>query len=355
MHRNNFDLLRLVLALAVLRSHAYLFGDADAAIDPPWYGRFAVECFFVISGYLIFQSWERSSSLGRYASKRMRRIVPAYAFVVLACAVGGAWLTTLSLGEYFLSATWLRYVAANLAFLNLLQPTLPGVFADNASQLVNGPLWSIKVEVAFYCAVPLIFWLGRRFRPFWALTVLYGTSIAWTLGCHYAYDATGREVMLKLANQLPGQLSFFVAGGALYHLRDRAAPLWRFLLPPAVAVLIGQFYVAELYPLYPAALGICVIGAAVAAPYLGAFGRYGDFSYGIYIYHYPILQAIVASQAFADRPRLGFALGAALTLLASALSWRLLEKPFLPASSHYRLAAETSDLPPATEPAAAHD
>jgi peptidoglycan/LPS O-acetylase OafA/YrhL len=92
-------------------------------------GADAVDCFFVISGYLIFQRYNRSRTVASYAVKRAKRIYPALV-VVLICAIAGAALTTLPLGQYVQEP--LRYTAFNLLFMTFRQQTLPGMFENAA-------------------------------------------------------------------------------------------------------------------------------------------------------------------------------------------------------------------------------
>ena len=134
-----------------------------------------VDAFFVISGFLIFMSYERTSSLRRYAIKRARRIYPAYLCIILLCAFGLFTLSGLPVDQYF-SADWFKYLVANLTFLNFLAPSLPGVFENNLLQAVNGALWTIKIEVMFYCSVPLIVWFAQRFGRLPVLLGLFTLS-----------------------------------------------------------------------------------------------------------------------------------------------------------------------------------
>ena len=100
--------------------------------------------------------------------------------------------------------------------------------------------------------------------------------------------------------------------------------------------LLGSPVVETL--LKPALLAALVVYAAVGMRYLGNFGRFGDFSYGIYIVHFPLLQLLVSVGLFRASPWLGLAVATAGVLALAALSWHLVEKPFLRKSSHYVLA-----------------
>ena len=123
---NNFDLIRLILAVLVLLQHTYnltqnefflVFQTINNWVKP-------VYCFFIISGFLIAASYERSLNLNDYFEKRIRRIFPAYLFVVLFWAFSCAFLTKVDLRQYF-SFDWIKFLIANLTFLNFLHETLP--------------------------------------------------------------------------------------------------------------------------------------------------------------------------------------------------------------------------------------
>lgn len=339
MRLNNFDLTRLALAVAVAFEHAYLVGLEPlraTAFGITFDGYNALQCFFVISGYLIFQSWESSKSVGSYISKRIRRVYPAYVTIVVVAAGLGVFVTSLAPMAYFTSAEWIRYLVANLLFLNFLQPTLPGVFADSIEPVVNGPLWTIKIEVMFYKTVPLLAFLRRRLNIGWVLALLYAGSVAWAQVFAHLHLTTGRGVYEVLERQLPGQMAFFVSGGLLFYyfgaFKRRAHLLALLSLPVVVCHL--KF---GLPWLFPAALAIIVIYVAEILPYLGNFGRFGDMSYGLYIFHYPVLHVVAALGLFAE-PAAGFAAGLSFAMLLAFLSWHLIEKPALLASSHYRSA-----------------
>ncbi|MGE3347519.1 MAG: acyltransferase family protein [Ramlibacter sp.] len=120
LQNNNFDLLRLLFAGTVCLVHGYQLSGYEqlAWIEQSLSSAVAVKAFFVVSGFLIFMSAERSSSLTGYLSKRVRRIYPAYFAVVMLCAVGLVLASSRHTADYFFSAAWFKYVLANLTFLN---------------------------------------------------------------------------------------------------------------------------------------------------------------------------------------------------------------------------------------------
>lgn len=329
--KNNFDLLRLIFASIVALVHAYaLSGYSDLGwISLVLSSTFAVKAFFVLSGFLVFMSYERSSSLRSYFIKRIRRIYPAYLTVVILCACLLWPVSSLPIEQYF-SGEWLKYVVANLVFLNFLHPGLPGVFEGLALPVVNGALWTLKIEVMFYVSVPILVWLGRGFGRLRMLMFFYLGSVLYAWLLNDLADVRNSALLRELARQLPGQLSYFVGGAFFYYFLpwfERYAAL--FMLA-AVSVLL-------LYPspvLEPFALATVVVFFGLFL-YAGNIGKYGDFSYGIYILHFPIIQVLLQGGWFGGEAYAFLGAIVVLTLLVSVAMWHLVEKRFLFRNSHY--------------------
>lgn len=343
--KNNFDLLRLMLAFTVCLAHLGEVSNIPAfyPLAKYFYSGVAVDCFFVVSGFLIFRSYHRSDGPFSYFNKRLRRIYPAYLTVVLLAAFLLPLLASPT-REIVFSAEWFRYLFANLAFLNFLQPALGGVFSSNPLQVINAPLWTIKVEVLFYLSVPLIFFLLQNRKKWLILCLLYGASIGYSLLFLHLHHSSGLDLYLKFEKQLPGQLAFFLGGGGSYlFFSFFKKHYWKLLLPSLLFLGIKGFTVAP--PLYPLTLAIAVISFALCFPYLGNWGKYGDISYGVYIYHFPIIQLFTSFDLFSGHPWTAFVLLILSILLTSACSYHFIERPFLRKSSHYRQAAETNPSP----------
>ena len=331
---NRFDLVRLVLASAVFIYHAFALssvqpgGEIERALA--LLAELSIQGFFIVSGAFVYGSYERSRSVSDYAGKRVRRLYPAYAVIILIPALIALVLAVFR-GHGF--ADIARYVGGNLVFLNFLEPNLPGLFEAQRFSAVNGALWTLKIEVMFYIAVPLIAWGLSRMGKLWWLGIgaLTLAAFAW------------REVMLSvyespvLARQLPGQMMFFAAGIVVWKV-------WPVLRAQSLSVLlIGALFLA-LSLLIPSLEALRVLGltgmivgiAFLPGPSLNA-AAYGDVSYGVYIIHFPIVQALVAAGVFTA---LGFwaglAISAILVFLLSYLLWWWVEKPALRRDSHYR-------------------
>lgn len=343
--RNNFDLLRLIFASIVLVVHAYeLSGFPELKVFAGLLSSdVAVKSFFVVSGFLIFMSCERSSSLAGYAAKRARRIYPAYVAVVSLCAIGLVLASAKPITEYF-SLAWVTYVVANLAFLNFVQPSLPGVFEANRLPFVNGALWTLKIEVMFYMSVPIFVWAFRRTGRLPLLLVGYCLSVAYAAWFARAAARTGSGLYLELGRQLPGQLSYFLAGGFFYYYLPVLERYTGWFLAGAVAALAAN----RLWPLpvlEPFALATVVVGCGVFA-YAGNAGKYGDFSYGVYILHFPVIQLLLQAGWFAGNPYGLLVTTILITAAAAIAMWHLVEKRWLLRSSHY--VAATVRSPEAT-------
>jgi peptidoglycan/LPS O-acetylase OafA/YrhL len=331
LSHNNFDLLRMVFAGMVVLFHIGILSQSPALhwLEAGISSTYAVQAFFFVSGFLVTMSHERSSSLGSYASKRLRRIAPAYLVVVLGAAVLLVTMSRLSVAEYFLSPGWRDYVVYNLLLSNFSAPSLPGVFEGNHESAVNGSLWTIKIEVAFYCMVPLVAWLGRRIGHVRSLALVFLLSLAWKTGFQIAQDHTGLAFYGKLAKQLPGQLSFFAGGALAYHRTkaDLPAPPWWAAVAGVLLYTLTDGMVHEL--LAPVAVTLSVYWASVGIPQLIQAGRHGDFSYGLYLYHFPFVQTLIALGWFASHPIGSAFFMAALAMLIAVVSWYGIERPFL--------------------------
>jgi len=344
-HKNNFDLLRLVLAFGVCLAHlANVSGvDVFSPLEHYFNSGLAVDCFFVVSGFLIFRSYYRSSSLSSYFNKRLRRIYPAYLTVVLLAAVFLPIFIALDTKVLF-STEWFRYLFSNLAFLNFLQPDLSGIFASNPLSVINAPLWTIKVEVMFYLSVPFFFFLLQNRKKWLILWLLYIASFCYSLLFLQLYQDTGVELYLKFEKQLPGQLGFFLSGGGIYlYFSFFKKHHWKLLLPSLIFLGFNGISFVPLF--YPLALAIAVISFALSFPYLGNWGKYGDISYGVYVYHFPLIQIFTTFDLFSGHPWTGFTLLIFSILITSTCSYHFIERPFLEKSSHYRQAAEENPTP----------
>lgn len=335
LQENNFDLLRFLFAFTVFLVHSHsLSGAVELSfLSELFSSDLAVKSFFVVSGFLIFMSYEKSSNAFTYFAKRIRRIYPAYFFVVISCVILWGFFAS------YLSGidTWVQvfyYALANLVFLNFLQPDLPNLFDQNIFQAVNGALWTLKIEVMFYVMVPFVVLAFKRFGHARVLGFLYLCSLGYFMLMDFLIDQNGSGLYVELQRQLPGQLTYFLGGAAGYYFFEHFRKNVKWLVP----LVVISFLLKAWLPwdaVQPVALAVLVVFFACVFPYLGNFSKYGDFSYGIYIVHFPILQLLIASGFFNTSPWLLLSTSAALVMGAAFLLWQFIEKTFLNQSSHY--------------------
>ena len=323
---NNFDALRLVAAISVIFSHAFLIGEGTQDPEPLYWatggqtvlGVAGVFVFFTISGYLVAQSFEATGSPLRFLAKRGLRIYPGLlACLVVSAFVMGPLVTDLPLAAYLRSLGPYSYVVSNFAMI-LPANTLPVVAFSgySAGSVIDGPLWTLPSEVAMYlmlCALGVVGAL--RLRVIVPLLLL-GIGGLW-------FDTASSEYFIGSALWL---LPFFAAGMALYRLRDRPILNGAIALA-AFAGLVISAWLHALILLFPIFGSYLVIYLAFARwlPVLPA-ARFGDLSYGLYIYGWPIEQWLTRLHGGTLAwPKL-FALALPLTAAVAFLSWHLVEQ-----------------------------
>ncbi|WP_294291802.1 acyltransferase [uncultured Chryseobacterium sp.] len=320
--KNNFDFIRVLLAFIVFVGHlGALSASPDLKIFENSPIEIAVFGFFVVSGFLIARSYERSSSLKSYIKKRIRRIVPAYLLVVFLCAVLLSLISTYTFQEYFSNIQVYKYLFWNSIFLNFKAPWLPGVFGNQA---VNGALWTLKIEMSYYFSVPLLFLLfgkNNKYRNI-SLIVIYFLSLIYL---NY-FESLNK---ISVAKQLPGTLSYFIPGMLIYFNFDLFIKHKHTLFIIAIlTVWIDLIFNIKFFS--PMMIGIIVLYIAYSFKFLNNFGKYGDFTYGIYIFHFPIIRTFTTLGLFRDYNSYLMAVACMLVVIAVGISsWHFYEKKFL--------------------------
>lgn len=321
---NHFNLVRFCAASAVLVSHAWPIALGPGAVQPlerllagKTLGAVAVMVFFAVSGFFIAQSFDRSRSVPVFLAARGLRLFPALLVMLVLTVFGGALLTALPQAAYWPGAA--NYFLRN-ATLFALTYDLPGVFAANPyGPGVNGSLWTLRHEVACYFTVLAAGVLHLPGRVISALAVA-GLAALSIVGPERVLDSALAMKFAELA------LPFWI-GSALYFWRDRVRHSALLLVALAVAAALLRGTALWDFAL-AAVLGYGAIwaGFARARPLL-AFNRIGDFSYGIYIYAFPVQQ--LAAHFGVVTPMGNMLWSAPVVLFLAALSWKLVEAPAL--------------------------
>jgi peptidoglycan/LPS O-acetylase OafA/YrhL len=324
---NNFTLLRLTLALAVVISHAFSVTDG-AVSDEPLHaftgftlGEHAVNGFFVISGFLVTMSFDQRGWRD-YAIARTLRIAPGLigATLVVALLVGGA-MTRLPLTDYLENPGLRRFIADTL--MNFKSNiALPGVFEGNPFQFPMGTVWTLKYEVLCYAGVLALGLIGLLRSRAAAFALVAGLALA-LIGL----DLFRPEAPKSLETSLRLPLIFAI-GGALYAWRNRVRISGLLVLALCAATwLAGGTFLYKTLLFTASAYGMIWLALA---PILTSrsFEPKADLSYGTYLYGWPVQQSLHA--LFPTAAAIVLLLPSlVITLAAAGLSWFAIEKPAL--------------------------
>lgn len=326
---NNYLFIRFVAASLVIFSHSYhLSGNFNSEpllrllqfID---FSAVAVAIFFVASGFLISQSFDSRRNIFAFLEARILRIFPGLILTVLFTVfIVGAWATTLPLAEYFKNPETLQYLFNNIK-LNT-QYTLPGVFHSTPfPNGVNGALWTLRLEFYMYLMVAALGmlgllksrWLCNLFLLFcfiiflWHPTALFFIPAEWALP-HLKLAGCFMLGLLAYVNRAHIPLSFTIGTGLTTLTFAGFGTSW----------FMYSFYVSLAY--------ITLLLAYHPLLRIDQFNRIGDYSYGLYIFGFPVQQSLVYLLGKPD-PLLLFGLTFPLTLLLAVFSWHFIEKPSL--------------------------
>jgi peptidoglycan/LPS O-acetylase OafA/YrhL/predicted O-methyltransferase YrrM len=353
--RNNFDLLRLLAAIFVVFDHSFaLLGlPVPFPIEGMSWGFVGVLIFFSISGFLVSRSWSRNPHAIPFAVKRVLRIMPALIVVLLASAVIlGPLATANPLRGYLDDPETKAYVVNNTMMQS--DYDLPGVFLHTAyPRAVNGSLWTLPLEVKAYVFVALVGLLGlfARFR-----LAMVGLAALILLTCvdtlrssipganHFVASLVDIQASPELVyltklgryTVYGDMFAAFVIAATLFSLRRWVVMRWEVAVF-AVAAFGVTIVIGGSAPL---------IGAVALGPYLvlylaykkSAFfrlpSRFGDYSYGIYIYAFPIQQTI-SSLLHLTSGWLMFIIAMPVTSVAAVFSWHWIERPALSIKSRF--------------------
>ena len=277
-------------------------------------GELAVDAFFLLSGYLIVQSWNAQPSVLHFLLKRVARIYPGFIVATLLCGfIVGPLASTPA--DYFRSFDLLKFFQQML-LLNV--PAIPPVFAGTFYPLVNGSLWTISKEFTCYMGV-LILGASGMFRSRYAW-------LAVAAACFATF------ILMKIFKRPVGDLRlfiFFLNGACFYQFRAQIRFRPVFFLVAVALVLIGMFSWrgAEMVLATAGAYLLFYLGNIQSA-FLFRFNRLPDVSYGIYLYAWPVQKMLLWHEPGLSSMAL-FGLAAFVSTVAGVCSWYLVEKPVL--------------------------
>lgn len=344
---NNFDMLRLFAALQVAVNHAVYIMHVDMIGGFGMVLHFSylfsgVPIFFFISGYLISKSFEKNHRLSEYFQNRVLRLYPGLVACVtlsfLLIAISG-YMATTDTGVL----DWTILFLAKTTILQFYNPDFMRAYGDG---VLNGSLWTITVEIQFYILIPIIYHLFRLNNTKKYNNVLLGLIVTFlAINRIFAYTPIEYQhtILYKLINVsfLPWFYMFLVGVWVqknFEYFYNLLAGKILLILP--IYLIIGYFVVINdielgnnINPIVFVALVATVFSFAYSYPRLNEHVLRGnDISYGVYIYHIPIVNFLIYS-GFSEK--LSYSIYALLIAISLALiSWLVIERTSLRLKKH---------------------
>ncbi len=320
---NNFDILRLILAILVFFAHWNTLTAQNLSNTVFHLSGYAVHMFFIVSGFLIFWSFDADQNKKHFYIKRFFRIFPLYAFLIILQTL---FFMGFSDGNGF---EIVKYFVVNIFFLNFLAPSVGSTLSSLDINAINGSLWTLKNEVVFYILVPFIFMLYKKWGVYF-LVILYSLSAVYMFGVDYiaSLGVVSRHHADILLFQSPAQVRLFVVGILLYVLFDKYKDKNIYLL--AAISLISIFLFGDnsyfIYIFYPLFLGVLSVWSVYFVKHVNINF---DFSYSFYILHFPVIQLSLFFGVNPSNPMLSFAILFTVVLVLSYFFEKYIEKIFI--------------------------
>ena len=322
---NNFNLLRFGAALSVIISHSFILTNNLPNAWPKILGFLAVNCFFIISGFLVCKSLLTRNSLRNYALARVLRIYPALIVAVVFCAfVIGPIFTSLPLMNYFSNPQTLKFIAINATLLGGgIENSLPGVFDHKQ---VNAPLWTLFYELYMYVILAIIAFLyGFRSKlnlKRFSVTIYLLTAVIFVM---FIADIGYRYLEIHFVSSMVRFGAMFGMGAVLFLARTKVTLSVSMLLMIVLLIALASINRLTFNGVSYFFLGYILLCLAyVPKGFLLKFNKLGDYSYGLYIFAYPIQQVMIQLQPQISTFIL-FIMSFSMSLLLAVLSWHFVE------------------------------
>ena len=347
---NNFNLIRVVAATAVLITHSFVLTTGASDSEPlrltygVTLGTIAVDIFFITSGFLVTASLLQRKDVLEFILARSLRIYPALiVIIILSVFLLGPSMTSYTLQEYFASPKLLIYILQCLTLVFGVAFELPGVFQSNPyANVVNGSLWTLPYEVQMYLVLAsawVVSKLAQKKQSLIFCVLVFGLCI---FSCIYIFsryflfiDQPGYNFINDM--RFTRLLFMFFTGCSFYILRNKVKIDGKVFFCISIALTFASLNRHAFFVVYT--LGISYIVFFVAYKPNGIIRKYnsfGDYSYGIYIYAFPIQQCIVHTLPNLSIFRMVY-ISLPITALFAAVSWHLIERRTLQLKVTYAL------------------
>lgn len=326
-HSSGFDYIRLIFAILIIERHTLLICQGRAAESLTWIGpfrsyyQFLVPVFFALSGFLVAGSLERSKNLISFLVLRVLRIFPALGGEVLISAlIIGPFLTYIPLKVYFSNKWFFLY------FLNILGDIhyyLPGVFVFNPFHMVNGQLWTVPCDLECYAIITVLAILRIINYP----RIFGFCALLFTVFAFYDDWHHGR-IMLDSRSTDNMVTATFLWGVFLY--------LYRKNIPYSFGFFYGALFLTWGFLQYAETVYLATLPAAYITVYMGLKNpkkifplTKGDYSYALYLYGFPIQQAVYQLFPTCRVWYLHFPISLFFTSICAYISWTFLESKIM--------------------------
>ncbi|MES2417965.1 MAG: acyltransferase [Bacteroidota bacterium] len=333
---NGIGFMRLVLALFVVIQHSFALNnltDPLTKIGLSSFGSLGVNGFFILSGYLIAASWLNNKSFISFSWRRILRIFPAFwicllftSFIIapIMASIGGNHFDIVFLKQQ------LSYVYKNL-FLIIVQPDIANLSTNYYEHALNGSFWTLSWEFSFYILIAIAGIVGLLNKQKWIFVIIMALYIF----SYWASDCKCAIFLKYYVSERIAILPFMFGLGALGYLFKHKIPNSTLLFIVCIIAWVLDIKYNLFIPLHPFFFLYIILWLMVNLP-IKSFEKNGDYSYGIYIYHFPIIQLLLLSFNFDLNPWLLSSIAIIPTGILAYLSWHYIERPALSFKKYFK-------------------
>lgn len=331
--KNNFGALRLFFAILVIISHSPELIDGNRSREilsqifhTVSFGELAVDGFFLISGFLIFKSFQYSTSFISYIKKRVLRIYPGF---IAASIISIIVFAPLSAGIAVLDLSFRDILKNIIKMFFLFHPWVDGAYKNNPYPVLNGSLWTIQYEFICYLLTPIFAFFVLKKKNLLLMIILI-SSVILILSKVYGWQYETSAPLHIRVFELIRFMTAFMVGAAFFIYREEI--VWR----PSISIICVVALIGLMFSSVFAELGLIVLGGYLLfnfalnyqSSFLNSVGSKNDISYGVYLYAWPFQNLMVQYN-----PAINPWFLALITIIFTAsmgfISWKLIENPFM--------------------------